>query len=327
MAVVQFQPPMPSYPFSIPLSLSLRGAPSSPTELRKRTTSFSTPAGSSRPRKRLHRTETAVDLTALTRSAAPIPTPTTYATPLTTPPVVPYNRTLKYYKEQKDRRKGTIRRDTDSSASATPSLSRSCATLAPSVPLSLSSIESNSTTNTFVFRQLPTSPLAQKAGCHRALVLPTPAASCSACGPAHPPPPTARTRTKPKATADLHRKALTACMRESPEGAKILRMGARLAVEIMSATKELERLCGGSGDSDDLLGDEDAMGEIDDDVAAALEDIEMEDAEREVTPEPEPAMSKSWVVIGQGLPLPLSCGREITPQREDWEIVMVDCVA
>ncbi|KAJ7056704.1 hypothetical protein C8F01DRAFT_1257357 [Mycena amicta] len=257
VSVLQLQPSPSTYPYSMPLTFTIGGA--SATELRKRTTSFSSPAtGSTRPRKRLHRTESILDLTLLARPPA-VAAPAAYATPFTTPPSVPSD------------------------------------------------------------------------GLSRALVLPTPASSCSACGPAHPPPPSARTRSKPKAPADLHRRALTACMRESPEGEKILRMGARLAVEIMSATKELERLCGSA--ENDLLGDEDAMGEIDEDDVAAVEameeDVDMEDVERELTPEPEPepVMSASWVVVGGQS---LSCGREIAAhysQREDWEMVAIDCAA
>ena len=61
----------------------------------------------------------------------------------------------------------------------------------------------------------------------------------------------------------------------------------------------------------------DRPGEDADVVAAAMEDVDMEDVERELTPEPEPVMSASWVVVGGQSPM--SCGREIAPQREDWE--------
>ncbi|KAF7312039.1 hypothetical protein MIND_00216000 [Mycena indigotica] len=303
VSVLQLPSTTSMYSYSMPLALTMAGGPA--TELRKRTTSFSSPpTDSTRPRKRLHRTESVVDLTVLARTTLP-----PYATPLTTPSPIPYNRTLKFYKEQKDRKKGIIRREIHPSP-------RSCASITPPVHPSANPILDRP------LRLPSTSPLAQNDGCARAMVLPIPPSSFLACGPAHPPPPSARSRSKPKAQADLHRRALTACMRESPEGAKILRMGARLAVEIMSATKELERLCGNS--ENDLLGDEDAMGEIDDEVVAAMDDIDMEDVVRELTPEPEPVMSASWVVVG-GQPLP--CGREIAPQREDWEMVVVDCVA
>ncbi|KAJ7039698.1 hypothetical protein C8F04DRAFT_1086295 [Mycena alexandri] len=56
-----------------------------------------------------------------------------------------------------------------------------------------------------------------------------------------------------KTAPDLHRRAITACMRASPAGAKILHMGARLAVGIMSATRELERMCGDSAGGGERL--------------------------------------------------------------------------
>ncbi|KAF7327396.1 hypothetical protein MKEN_00317400 [Mycena kentingensis (nom. inval.)] len=319
-------PRTPPYSSSVPFSIGADPV----LEPRKRTTSFSCPSSSPRPRKRLHRTESNVDLTAL---ASPVPSsPEAYATPLTTPPAIPYNRTLKHYKEQKDRKKGSMRLGVASSSPLAPP--RSCATRSPAsalFSLAPATTPAPIPLTAQLPRQPPTSPLARGDGSARALLLPTPASACLACGPAHPPPPTARTRAKAKVqAADLHRRALTACMRESPEGAKILRMGARLAVEIMSATMELERLCG-----DDLLSDEDAMGEIDVDeedvaeVEAMVDDVDMEDiqTQRQSTPEPEPVMSASWVVIaGQ----PIVCGREIAReygQKEDWEMVMVECVA
>ncbi|EIN04055.1 hypothetical protein PUNSTDRAFT_128571 [Punctularia strigosozonata HHB-11173 SS5] len=49
-------------------------------------------------------------------------------------------------------------------------------------------------------------------------------------------------RSKPDSEADLHRRAIVARMRCSPEGQKILMMGARVAISMMSATRELEAL-------------------------------------------------------------------------------------
>ncbi|EMD34108.1 hypothetical protein CERSUDRAFT_86861 [Gelatoporia subvermispora B] len=47
-------------------------------------------------------------------------------------------------------------------------------------------------------------------------------------------------RSKPE--PDLYRVAITTRMRKSPEGQKILHMGPRLALSILTATKDLERM-------------------------------------------------------------------------------------
>lgn len=61
-------------------------------------------------------------------------------------------------------------------------------------------------------------------------------------------------RSKPE--PDLYRMALKTRMRSSPEGEKILRMGPRLAIAILSATRELERIVSAHEDDDVMMGDE-----------------------------------------------------------------------
>lgn len=61
-------------------------------------------------------------------------------------------------------------------------------------------------------------------------------------------------RSKPE--PDLYRTALKERMRSSPEGEKILRMGPRLAIAILSATRELERIVSAHEDDDVMMGDE-----------------------------------------------------------------------
>ncbi|KAJ7220202.1 hypothetical protein GGX14DRAFT_433781 [Mycena pura] len=339
-------PPAAYNPYPLQLAFSIGGATSgSGTELRKRTTSFSCPStgSGSRPRKRLHRTESVVDLTLLARDAACPPLASTNnATPLTTPPPVPYTRTLKFYKEQKERRRAVMRRETLCTPVPVPVDSPSVRWHIPT-PAPVCDPVSPSPNSA---RLPPTSPLAH---CElslssdsaqplaRALVLPPPPSSQSACGPAHPPPPCARARSKSKskakAPADLHRRALTACMRASPAGAKILHMGARLAVGIMAATRELEQMCDGDGEEDGM--NENEVEE--EDVVAADADVPMPDADSDADAdsepelEPEPAMSASWVVVGERPAV--ACGREImreygvTRERDDWEMVAVECVA
>ncbi|KAJ7807629.1 hypothetical protein B0H14DRAFT_3483110 [Mycena olivaceomarginata] len=54
--------------------------------------------------------------------------------------------------------------------------------------------------------------------------------------------PNATNEKKPR-EPNLHRLAVIACMRASPAGAKILLMGAQLAVQMMRATQQLEAMC------------------------------------------------------------------------------------
>ncbi|KAG7090048.1 hypothetical protein E1B28_011667 [Marasmius oreades] len=54
-------------------------------------------------------------------------------------------------------------------------------------------------------------------------------------------------RSTKKAQPDLHKQAIFTRMRCNPEGARILHMGPRLALSIMEATRDLERLVGGYG--------------------------------------------------------------------------------
>lgn len=56
-----------------------------------------------------------------------------------------------------------------------------------------------------------------------------------------------------KPEPDLYRVALKTNMAHSPEGNKILRMGPRLAVAILTATRELERIVYAAHDDDDVL--------------------------------------------------------------------------
>ncbi|KAJ3795260.1 hypothetical protein GGU11DRAFT_839354 [Lentinula aff. detonsa] len=74
---------------------------------------------------------------------------------------------------------------------------------------------------------------------------------------------------KSKAEPDLYKKAITTRMRCTPEGQRILHMGPKLAVSIMTATKELERIV----------------------AAQAPDDNDM------AMSESSPILSNSWVVV------------------------------
>ncbi|KAG1841127.1 hypothetical protein DFJ58DRAFT_907761 [Suillus subalutaceus] len=123
----------------------------------------------------------------------------------TQPPVVPYNRTLYHYKEQRERRKAALSRNR------------------PDSPL-------NNTNNLQLPK--PRSPHKQIVGLRTSSPLsPTPKLL---------PPRASFPRSKPE--PDLYRIAIRTRMRCSPEGAKILRMGPRMAVSILAATRDLEML-------------------------------------------------------------------------------------
>jgi hypothetical protein len=133
--------------------------------------------------------------------------------------LVPYHRTLRYYKEQRERRKAMLHRKTPvaslghndqitihipKAVSAAPRTFDLTAALSPAI------------------RPRVSSPLAPKR-----TVLP-PRASFP--------------RSKPE--PNLYKMAITARMQRSPTGQKILTMGPRLALAITSATKELEKMVG-----------------------------------------------------------------------------------
>ncbi|KAJ7898700.1 hypothetical protein B0H14DRAFT_2675224 [Mycena olivaceomarginata] len=279
------------------------------SNLRKRTTSFSSP-----PRKRLHRTETYVDLSFSVAPSAPAPpsTASTATSASASAPAssstytVPYTRTLRYYKEQKERRRALLRREPlvlsppASSSSYTSSASTSGST-SGSAPISSTSQATTSQPTTpqpkpLAYRRvrtppsppdpgppmrcLPPSPLVARRDVFQCALTPPPllrapmpsrprtssrsSSSSSSRRTSSPPLPTnsnSSPKSKPnarKGQLDLHRRAVTACMRASPAGAKILHMGARLAVGIMAATRELEAMCapGSFDDGGDAEGDE-----------------------------------------------------------------------
>ena len=266
---------------------------------RKRTSSFSFPSSAlvaPRPLK-AQRTLPALDTTSapmgtLTRTTSYLTIPAVLNDSRTAPSdTLPYHRTLRYYKEQRERRKSllivarhieppmiAVSTQTLPTASSSPTPSESAIRVrlphAPSAPSAApapkppapSPSPSPPQTNT-PFRpavRRPTSPLAP---------VRTPR-----------PPRLAFPRSRPE--PDLYRKAITARMRGSPEGQKILLMGARLAVSILTATRELERI-------------------------VARNNLESEDVTMEPSPPPPPVppLTNSWVIV----------------PGEDWE--MVDCSA
>lgn len=240
---------------------------------RKRTSSFSYPSQSSsafapnpRPAKAprlapsmgLRRTESYITLAEF-RPARPTSPPPSRDQSL----VLPYYRSLRFYKEQRERHKANANRSLE--------------------PITIRIRQ----------EQRPTRPIVRHAPqpCRPSKVTTTPSYKSPAPSPPvapptiHTPPrkssPLAPTRStlpgrpvfpRSKAEPDLHRKAITTCMKATPEGQKILRMGPRLAVSIMTATKDLEQIVAAQGDRE-----------------KESQDVIMADAP--------PILTKSWVVV------------------------------
>lgn len=189
--------------------------PSPTANTRKRTSSFSQPYSLHSSRMSLRRTASFLSLSDYEgdEDSSLQSSPSSYSIyTKVQPPVVPYNRTLYHYKEQRERRKAVLNR------------SRPEFTIAPSSTKQ----PAKSTLQMPKSRQPPK----QMAGLRTSSPL-SPTQTLL-------PPRASFPRSKPE--PDLYRIAIRARMRCSPEGAKILRMGPRMAVSILAATRDLEML-------------------------------------------------------------------------------------
>ncbi|CAK5268870.1 unnamed protein product [Mycena citricolor] len=341
-------------------------APPTPTTQRKRTTSFSSP-----PRKRLHRTESSLDLSLYAAGSSSSASPSTTTTMLTAVP----HRSLRYHKEQKDGRRRPAHPScaTSSSAPSFPSLSfQTTAAVVPPSPLSLSTPSPSKLKATVSFYVQPPAPTRSQPPADPPGLASHPCSSplsTSASKRAYTPPspprapfPPSKSKSKSKslsqaksrtlvlpptsiapalskvpkpshsACSDLHRRALTACMRTTPSGSKILHMGARLAVGIMSATEELERICTMDVEDAGLAGDDLDL-DLDLDLDAEIGDIPDEDVDEllnaasELLGDSDPdvamadvecaPMSTSWIVVAE-----TPCAAAAVAKAEDWEMIV-----
>ncbi|KAF5379784.1 hypothetical protein D9615_005703 [Tricholomella constricta] len=242
------------------------------SEPRKRTSSFSYPnqvpafAASPRPAKApriaaemgatLRRTESYITLADICPAS----------TIRRTDQLVPYHRTLQYYKEQRDRRKAQINRSVEPITirirpDPVPRPTVRHHAPQPSKPNTPTPI---STPNQI--RIVAPNPRCAVPTINTPPRQSSPLAPTRSTLPGRPQFP----RSKPE--PDLYRKAIKTSMKGSPEGQKILRMGPRLAVSIMTATMELERLVA--------------------DQENESQDIIMADATAT-----SPVLSKSWVAV------------------------------
>ncbi|GBE88226.1 hypothetical protein SCP_1300400 [Sparassis crispa] len=196
------------------MSCSLVSPPTSAsTPTRKRTMSFSAPSPNKLARTPLRRTGSYLSLQDMD-AAVETPLygrngPQRYSSPPCASStdcshVVPYTRTLRHYKEQREKRKNMLHRA--AVLMSKPSSTSSAVSITPS-GVTMPAARTNS----------PLSPIQ----CVRPARASFP-------------------RSKPE--PDLYRMAITTRMRMSPEGQKILHMGPRLAFSIHTATRELESL-------------------------------------------------------------------------------------
>ncbi|KAF9223889.1 hypothetical protein BS17DRAFT_671194, partial [Gyrodon lividus] len=183
----------------------------------KRTSSFFEPVPRKTSRMTLRRTESFLSLSDSNDENQTVSGSFLHLTSSPSPYVLPYNRTLLHYKEQRERNKSGRKRP-EFTITPPPTIAPLAKRTTRAPPKPQSAVPSSRTT----------SPLAptQK--------LRTPRASFP--------------RSKPE--PDLYRVALKTRMRSSPEGEKILRMGPRLAIAILSATRELERIVSSHNDDD-----------------------------------------------------------------------------
>ncbi|KAF8841792.1 hypothetical protein BDN67DRAFT_488826 [Paxillus ammoniavirescens] len=198
--------------------------PPSLTNPRKRTSSFFEPAPRKASRMTLRRTESFLSLSDCNDENQTESGSFLYLTSSPSHHVVPYNRSLLHYKEQRERNKLGRNRTEFTIAPAHPNapLPKRATRVPPPKPQP--ALSSSRTT----------SPLAPT----QKLLSPRPIFP--------------RSKREP----DLYRVALKARMRSSPEGEKMLRMGPRLAIAILSATKELEKIVSAHADDDVVMTDD-----------------------------------------------------------------------
>ncbi|KAJ7649772.1 hypothetical protein FB45DRAFT_1049949 [Roridomyces roridus] len=146
-----------------------------------------------------------------------------------------------------------------------------------------------------------------------------PPSSCVSLPPITTSPKVTHTKPKPKRTPPqtLHRRAVLASLRATPHGAKIVHMGARLAVGILGATAQLERLCTGEQmhDGMSMWRRRRRATRTPARSQEAEPDVAMPDVELEMLP----VLSASWVVLGESQPESRMQSR--SEAEQEWEMV------
>ncbi|RDB25557.1 hypothetical protein Hypma_006385 [Hypsizygus marmoreus] len=212
---------------------------------RKRTTSFCVPSEYARPTKAqrtnmgssLRRTESYITFADIKTSSqsqsqrkAPIPAP-----------VVPYKQSLQYQKDQRDARRRGLHSQTQTNRSVEPTTIRIRTDAHPVTRPPFQQILPSANSKPTPHR--PTTPTLRKPKPLHALPsVFTPPRQSSPLAPTRAFRPSRPVFPRSKPEPDLYRKALRACMKGTPEGRKMLKMGPRLAMQIEKATQDLEMI-------------------------------------------------------------------------------------
>ena len=278
-----------------------------PSPARKRTSSFSYPIAVLSPNPRPAKAPRTTQMGTLRRTETLAHVPdTTNTTTNPTNDSLPYYRTLQYYKDQRLRRKVVNRATAEPLTIRTRPIddssqygSRQSPQQQPPTQTSFTSKPHKVTFNT-TKRVSPPKPPSQ-------VILPSVASPITVTRTHRTSSPLSPLRTvlpgrpvfpRSKQEPDLYRVAIKTHMRSSPEGQKILHMGPRLALSIITATKDLER----------IVADQERERDRDRD-----NDIIMSDSTFNLSTSTlaSPVLTKSWVFVKN--------------EAHDWE--MLDCSA
>lgn len=274
-----------------------------PSPARKRTSSFSYPIALFSPNPRPAKAPRTAQMGTLrrTETLTYVPETTNTATNPTNDSL-PYYRTLQYYKDQRLRRKAVNRATAEALTIRTrPIDDGSCQSPQQQCPTQLSftpkphKVAFNTTKRVSTPKAPPQVILPSVASpitvtrTHRTSSPLSPLRTVLPGRPVFP-----RSKQEP----DLYRVAIKTHMRSSPEGQKILHMGPRLALSIITATKDLER----------IVADQERERDRDRDNDVVMSDSTFNLSTSTLA---SPVLTKSWVFVKN--------------EAHDWE--MLDCSA
>ena len=274
-----------------------------PSPPRKRTSSFSYPTPVLSPNPRPAKTPRTEKMGSLrrTETLAHVPETTNTTTNSTNDPL-PHYRTLQYYKDQRTRRRCVNRATAEPLTIRTRPIddSNGSRQSPQQHPLTQSSITPKPHKITFNTTKRVSAPTAPSQ-----VILPSIASPITVARTHRTSSPLSPLRTvlpgrpvfpRSKQEPDLYRVAIKTHMRSSPEGQKILHMGPRLALSIITATKDLER----------IVADQDRERDRDNDIIMSDSTFSLS-----ASTLASPVLTKSWVFVKS--------------EAHDWE--MLDCSA
>lgn len=270
-----------------------------PSPARKRTSSFSYPIAVLSPNPRPAKAPRTSQMGSLRRTETLAHVPETTNTTTNNDPL-PYYRTLQYYKDQRLRRKVVNRATAEPLTIRTRPIDDSSRQSPQQQPPTQSSLNSKPHKITFNTKRVstPKAPPSQ-------VILPSVASPITVTRTHRTSSPLSPLRTvlpgrpvfpRSKQEPDLYRVAIKTHMRSSPEGQKILHMGPRLALSIITATKDLER----------IVADQERDRDRDNDIIMSDSTFNLSTSTLA-----SPVLTKSWVFVKN--------------EVHDWE--MLDCSA